>query len=316
MSAPMAEAVYLGLDVGGTKVAVGLMSESRGVFGAVQTLTSTVRDGGHPLAQLIELGQRVHREAGSPKLSGVGIALPGPVDRHRLAMRAAPTIPEFEGVSLIAPLEAAFGCPAGGDNDANGCALAEYRFGAGRGFSTMLYVTVSTGIGGGVVMDGRVFRGATGTAAEFGHQVILPTGGPLCDCGGNGCLETLASGRGIAALARRAFGDEDHRSALDVAELARAGNPIARAVWNEAALYLGIGLSNLINLFDPGAIILGGGVGYGAFDLLAPRVSQVVWERCMPSLARKTPILCAELREDLGVASAVALVMERLEEES
>lgn len=310
----MAEPVYLGLDVGGTKIAVGLMSEERGVFGTVRTSTTSLRAEGRPLEALIALGRQVHREAGSPRLSGAGISLPGPVDRTRLTMLAAPTIPEFAGVSLLQPLEEAFGCPVGGDNDANGCALAESRFGAGRGYSPVLYVTVSTGIGGGVVIDGSVFRGATGTAAEFGHQVILPDGGPACGCGGTGCLETLASGRGIAALARRVFGDDLERTADDVAALARAGQPAALAVWDEAAVYLGAGLSNLINLFDPGAVILGGGVGCGAFDLLEPRVSLFLASRCMPSLGRRTPILRAALGEDLGVASAVALVMERLEE--
>jgi glucokinase len=308
----MAEAVYLGLDVGGTKIAAGLMSEERGVFGTIRTSTASLRAGGRPLEALIALGRRVHHDAGCPALTGVGIALPGPVRRESLTMLAAPTIPEFQGVSLRQPLEEAFGCPAGGDNDANGCALAESRFGAGRGYSPVLYVTVSTGIGGGVVIDGRVYRGATGTAAEFGHQVILPAGGPPCDCGGSGCLETLASGRGIARLGRRVFGDDGVYTADEIAILARFGNPGATSIWDEAGMYLGAGISNLINLFDPGAVILGGGVGCGAFDLLEPRVSEFLAARCMPSLGRKTPILPAALGEDLGVASAVALVRERL----
>ncbi len=311
-SALMAERVYLGLDVGGTKVAVGLMSEERGVFGTVRTSTAGLRTGGRPLDALIGLGRQVHRDAGLPPLAGVGLALPGPVERDSLTMLAAPTLPEFAGVSLLRPLQDAFDCPVGGDNDANGCALAESRFGAGRGYPSILYVTISTGIGGGVVIDGSVYRGATGTAAEFGHQVILPTGGPPCDCGGSGCLETLASGRGLARLARRIFDDTIERSADELAALSRAGDQTATAVWDEAALYLGTGLSNLVNLFDPGAIILGGGVGCGAFDLLEPRVNRFLAERCMPSLRRNTPVLCAALGEDLGVASAVALVRERL----
>jgi glucokinase len=314
MNAVPADPVYLGLDVGGTKIAVGLMSEARGVFGTLRTSTASLRADGRALEALIALGRRVHCEAGCPPLTGVGLALPGPVDRASLTMLAAPTIPEFAGASLLKPLEEAFGCPAGGDNDANGCALAESRFGAGRGYPSVLYVTVSTGIGGGVVIDGRVYRGATGTAAEFGHQVILRTGGPPCDCGGSGCLETLASGRGVSRLARRLYGDNRERPADELADLARAGDGTALEVWDEAGAYLGAGISNLINLFDPGVILLGGGVGCGAFDLLEPRLSRFLAARCMPTLTRRTPILRAALGEDLGVASAVALVQERLQE--
>lgn len=300
---------YLALDVGGTKVAAGVVSAAGEVLSHLRTRTADLRAGGDPLTALIALGREALAAAGNPVPAAVGAALPGPVAHAELRMLSAPTLPEFENVPLAAPLQAAFGCPAAGDNDANGCALAESRFGAGKGAARVVYFTVSTGIGGGIVLDGRVYRGARGTSAEFGHQVIQPLGGPLCDCGNTGCLEVLASGRGIARRAREAFQDPA-LTADAVAEAARRGDPTARRVWEETALYLGLGVSNVINIVDPDVVVLGGGVGVGAADLLLEPVRQVVRQRCMPSLSRDTPILRAALGEELGLVSAAALALE------
>jgi glucokinase len=164
------------------------------------------------------------------------------------------------------------------------------------------------------VADGQLFRGATGTSAEFGHQVVLPLGGPPCDCGSTGCLEALASGRGIAARARQAYGMEAPDPPLTaeaVAEAARRGDPIALRVWEETALYLGLGIANVINLLDPEVVVIGGGVAAGAGDLLFEEVREVVARRCMPSLARRVPILPAALGPDVGLVGAACLAMER-----
>jgi glucokinase len=311
---------YLALDVGGTKVAAGVVTGDGAVLSRLRIPTRDLRIGGNPLARLIVLGQEALDAAGGRPPAGVGITLPGPVDRRELRMRAAPTIPEFEGLPLAGALEDAFGCPAAGDNDANGCALAEARFGAGRGYSHVVYLTVSTGIGGGIVVDGRVFRGAAGASGEFGHQVLLPEGGPLCDCGNTGCLEALASGRGIAARARLAQanapeGTAPRWSRADltaevVAEAARAGDLLALRVWQETALYLGLGIANAINILDPDVVVLGGGVATGAADLLFPSLREVVSRRCMPSLRRSVPILPTALGADVGLIGAACLAME------
>lgn len=306
---------YLGLDVGGTKTAAGVVSAEGAVLSYLRVSTPDLRAGGDPLPKLIRLGReavtkaRLEEEAPGAALDGVGIALPGPVDRREVRMLAAPTIPEIEGVPLAPAVAEAFGCPAAGDNDANACALAESRFGAGRGHSHVVYFTVSTGIGGGIVVDRRAFRGAGGTSAEFGHQVILPEGGPLCDCGNRGCLEALASGRGIAARAQALMGQEV-LTAEAAAEAARAGNPAALRVWEETALYLGLGIANVINILDPEVIVVGGGVAAGAGDLLFARVRKVVGERCMPSLGRRVPILPAALGPEVGIVGAACLAME------
>jgi glucokinase len=306
--------LFLGLDAGGTKTAAGVVTPAGEVLSHVRISTAELRLG-DALANLIELGRRAMADAGVERVAAVGAALPGPADAAELRLLAAPTIPEWEHVSLAAPLREAFRCPVAGDNDANAAALGEARFGAGRGRSQVVYFTVSTGIGGGIVADGRIFRGARGTSAELGHQVILPEGGPPCGCGGHGCLEALASGRGIAARARQALGvpSGEPFSAEDAARLARAGNTAALRVWEDTALYLGIGVCNAVNLLDPEVVVLGGGVATGAADLLLPGVRRVVAERCMPRLARPVEVVTAELGPAVGVVGAACLAMAAVE---
>lgn len=312
---------YLGFDLGGTKVAVGVVREDGVVLSHVRGATQEMRAGGDPFGAILELGHEAvdaaQAEMGSARLAGVGIALPGPADPAGIRMLAAPTIPEIEGICLQPVLEAAFGCPAAGENDANACALAEARFGAGRGAGLVVYMTVSTGIGGGIVDGGRVFRGSRGTSGEFGHQVILPVGGPACDCGGSGCLEALASGRGIARRARIAYAEAGERSGPEleaitaewVAGRVRAGDAVALRVWEETLLFLTAGVSNVINLIDPDVVILGGGVSTGAQDLIFGPLRERVAARCMPSLARNTPIVPAALGPEVGIVGATCLVM-------
>lgn len=305
---------YLGLDIGGTKVAAGVVTRDGAVLSRVQEATADLRRGGDPLTEIVRLGRHAVREAGGGRVRGVGAALPGPVDRTGPRMLAAPTIPELTNVALEGPLREAFGCPVAGDNDANGCALAESMFGAGRGREHVVYLTVSTGIGGGVVIRGRLLRGARGTSAEFGHQVILPDGGPTCACGGRGCLETLASGTAIAARARVLFGGNDEPlealTAEWVAERVHTGDERAVRLWTEVASYLGAGISNIINILDPDVVVLGGGVSTGAGELLLAPVRRYVSERCMPSLARDVSILEAQLGSEAGIVGAACLVME------
>jgi len=314
--------IILGLDLGGTKVAAGLVTLDGEVLARTQLATLELRADGDPLAGIIAMGKSLLLQTPDCELLAVGVALPGPVDRGSLRLLAAPTIPEIEGLPLAAALEEAFGCPAAGDNDANGAALAESRFGAGAGCSHVVYFTISTGIGGGFVVDGRVYRGSGGTATEFGHQCVQPADGPRCDCGAYGCLEALASGRGIERRARRTAErvGESHTpgwrlergmiTAESVADAARNGEPLARKLWSETADWLGIGISNVINILDPSIVVLGGGVATGAADLLLDPIREVVARRCMPSVARKTPIVPAALGVEVGVVGAACLAME------
>ena len=321
MTEPAAAEAYLGLDLGGTKVAVGLVSPDGTVLARTQAPTSELRATGDPLAAILRLGTELLRQHPIP-LRGVGVALPGPTDRAQVMQLVAPTIPEIASVPLGPRLREAFGCEATGDNDANAAALAEARFGAGKGAEAVVYFTVSTGIGGGIVESGRVLRGTSGTSAELGHQIVVPLGGPPCDCGGSGCLEALASGRGIARRARAALAasdtprswcwpeDASQVTAEVVAAAARVGDPAALKVWADTVLYLAAGVSNVINILDPSVVVLGGGVATGAQDLLFEPLREAVRQRCMPSLGRVVPILPAALGQQVGVVGAACLAME------
>jgi len=205
-------------------------------------------------------------------------------------------------------------------NDAKLAALGEYRFGAGKGVTTLVYLTISTGIGGGVVERGRLYLGAHGWATELGHTIVEPHG-PPCACGGRGCLEALAAGPAIAlqaqerirageasALSGMVEGRPDRISALEVVAAARSGDSLAQQVMGRAGFYLGIGMVNFIHAFDPEKIIVGGGVSK-AGDLLFSPARAVIAERAMTQEWRQVPIVPAKLGDDVGLVGAVALVL-------
>lgn len=313
---------YLGIDVGGTKVAVGLVTGEGRVLSHVREPTAEARRSPGILASLVRLSRRAAAEAGVEwgSLAAAGIVLPGPTDPRGPTMLAAPTIPELEGVPLSPSLGVELGLPLAGDNDANAIALAEARFGAARGARVAVYLTISTGIGGGVVADGQLFRGASGTAGEFGHLVVEPDGEP-CACGGAGCLETVASGPAIARRARRllprhpesVLADRSWRAGRSwdahlLADAARQGDAMALHVWEDVGERLGLAVASIINLFDADCVVLGGGV-MGAADLLLPTLRQVAAERAMPVLGRPVSVAPAALGEDAGIVGAAALGM-------
>jgi glucokinase len=213
-----------------------------------------------------------------------------------------------------------FGLPTSLENDANAAALAEHRFGAGRGVDHMIYVAASTGIGGGFILDGRLYRGATGAAAEVGHMTILPHG-PRCGCGNRGCLEALASGTAIAREAREriargtptliaelAEGDLDRITAKMVAQAAEQGDGEAREIIDAAMIYLGVGMANLVNLLNPQLLVIGGGLTKMGARLFDP-VRRAVDRQAFPATAAAVEIKCAELREEVGLLGAAAVAM-------
>lgn len=209
-------------------------------------------------------------------------------------------------------LTAHFSLPVVLEMDANAAALGELWRGAAQGLQTFAFVIVGTGIGAGIVLDGRVVHGAHGVAGEIGHTVIIPNG-PLCGCGKHGCLEALSSGLAIArrANATLKLGRETRLSELGeplttqhVVAAARAGDAVAAEVLDDAAYYLGIGLANLITLLDPQAVVLGGGVGWGAYDLLLPPLRRSVQQHLNYWAARETPILPAGAGEQAGLLGA------------
>ncbi len=308
----------LGLDFGGTKLACGLWRVGdAGLCATRRQPTDAAGGATGSLAQMLAMARALLAEGGvaAGQLAGVGVSFGGHVDAARGVILRSVHVGGWEGFPLRDHVRAEFGVPAQVENDANAAALAEARFGAGRGHSSLLYVTISTGIGGGLVVDGQIYRGAHGMAREIGHTVVAPDG-LLCPCGRRGCLEAVAAGPAIAraaqarldadpSLASRLRGQATLR-AEDVAQAARDGDTLALATLDTAFTYLGLGLANAVNLLDPGLVVLGGGVtriGAPLFD----RVCAVVAERALVPC----DIVPALLGDDVGVWGGVAVIERR-----
>lgn len=303
----------LALDIGGTKLAVAVVTADGSAHGLLVEPTRR-EDGWRTVTRrLFDMGRRAVAEANVGEVQAVGIACGGPLDAPSGLLLSPPHLPGWIDVP-IGPLAAdAFGVPFALENDATVGAVAEYRFGAGRGTSTMLYLTVSTGIGGGAIIDGLLHRGAAGNGAELGH-ITVHRGGRLCTCGRRGCVEAYASGTSIAQRAREALtaGEPSTLAALptltaaDVSAAAAAGDPLAGAVWTETVDLLGAAVTDLVNVFEPDLVVLGGGVTRAGAGLIEP-VRDLVAREAMAPAARTARIVRAELGDLVCVVGAGAI---------
>ena len=253
--------LILALDYGGTKHTAAVAAAGGREWLARERVSSPPgADAAWDQAAMLELARRVLAKAPG-RLVAVGVSFGGPVDAAAGVVRLSHHVPGWENTPLAARLSAEFGAPVAIGNDANVAALGEWRFGAGRGCDSLLYVTVSTGIGGGWVLGGRIWDGADGAAGEIGHIVVLP-GGAECICGKRGCLEVEACGRAIARRTRETLGAAAPSDLTGewVARAALSGDARAQAVMDQAARLLGQGLGGAINLMNPQLVVLGGGV--------------------------------------------------------
>ena len=303
-------AYLVGVDIGGTKIAVGI-SAPNGQLAAVERLATRHYASG--VEALSAVADRVHamREAlgiAPRELLAAGVGSPGPLLGSRLGR--SPNLPGWEGTDLRVGLEA-LNCPVFVQNDATAAAIGEWRFGAGQGCQNMVYVTVSTGIGSGLILGGRPYAGVDGNAGEIGHLVMKPDG-PQCHCGRAGCLETLASGTAIARRGQESRADSPYLSRLsavttvDVFGGASAGDPVCVAIIADAARYLGLGVSYLIDLLNPERIVFGGGV-MGAGTVFLQQIAEQAACFSLPDLFRGAALQLAGLGENSGVLGAVAV---------
>jgi len=314
--------LLLALDFGGTKhtAAVALAGERR--WRAHRRVSSPPNaDAEHDLQTMYSLARAV---LGGDRPAAVGVSFGGPVEATTGTVRLSHHVPGWENVPLRAMLEAEFGAPASVDNDANVAALGEHRFGAGQGCDSLLYVTVSTGVGGGWILNGCPWRGAEGMAGEIGHTVVDPSG-PLCLCGKRGCVERLASGPYIARRARewlkaqpdrgrvlRALSGDDPEAVTAelVSRAAAQGDDLAWEALERSAWALGVGIGNAANLVNPQRVILGGGVTK-AGERWWTVVRRVARETALPEVHFE--IVPAALGDDAPLWGAVALAEERLQ---
>jgi glucokinase len=247
-------------------------------------------------------------------ITAIGMASPGPLDPNTGVVLATPNIPEWINFPLTEKLSAHFGVPAYLDNDANLGALGEWKFGAGKGHHDVLYLTISTGIGGGVIIDDRLLHGYHGLAAELGHVIVL-AGGPVCSCGYKGHLEALAAGPAIVRYVREQLdagkkselSDTEELNARLIAEAAERGDNLAKSAYARAGEYLGIGVASFLHTFDPSVVIFGGGVSQSGPLLFDPFEISLHKHVFNPHYLEKLVITKAALGDDAGLLGALAL---------
>jgi glucokinase len=303
---PPARAV-LGLDIGGTKIAAGVVAPDGSVRGFVSAPAEAERGPDDTLERLFELGRRAVAESGVAwdTVEAVGIGCGGPLDSANGILVAPMHLHGWRDVPVTELATAALGRPAVLDNDAVAACAGEHRYGAGRGTNDMVYLTISTGVGGGAVIDGALHRGRTGNGGELGH-VTVDWHGRLCDCGRRGCLEAYCSGTSIAERAQEA--GMHGATAADVARAARAGDAVATRIWDETCEALACGITSIVNLFEPEIVVLGGGVVRTGEQLLAP-VRELVSAQ---AIGDAVPVVAAELGDAVGVVGAATIAYERL----
>ena len=302
------------IDIGGTKIALGLVSEEGRLL--LQTVFPTepergFEDGmGRVRAALLKLLEETGTSPADPTgLRGVGVGCTGPLDPFSGVIgHNADTLPSWQDHNLVEGLSA-LGVPVIVENDADAAALGEYTWGVGRGSARFLYVTFSTGIGSGAILDRKLYRGVDGSHPEIGHSIMDPNG-PPCYCGAIGCWEMLASGTALAAWfnARRMGGAE--LSAQQICALAEQGDPLAQSAVQREADYLGLGLANLVTFFVPDVIALGGGV-IKSWPLFKERVRQVVAQNTRMVPSEKVRILPARLGDAAALLGAAQAWLDR-----
>ena len=307
--------VALAFDLGGTELRAALV-DREGALRAFATTPTLASDGYEAvIGQMELLATRIRAEQPGLTVASIGVGAPGPLDPVAGIVIAPPTLAGWNNVPLAAILQQRFGLPTRLENDANAAALGEWRFGAGRGTQSMVFVTVSTGIGGGVIADGRILHGRRGLAAEIGHMTITAEGEP-CFCGNVGCFEAVACGTALGRRAskttvagdgsalRRLSGDSDV-TGRHVVEAARAGDPQALALLDDEARWLGIGFTNLLHLYSPDVIVMGGGIANG-LDLMQNRIDITIRSRAMVAY-RDVPVVAATLGNHAGLVGAASL---------
>jgi glucokinase len=292
------------VDIGGTKIAVGVVDDNGKVL--AQTQAPTDPDHYDNGIQLIARMLRETAQSAGVELRGIGIGSTGPVDPMRGEFGDVDFLPGWRGKNPVRDLAEMFDLRVALENDGDAAALAEAGWGAGRNRSRLIYVTVGTGIGGGIVIDGKLYRGVDGAHPEVGHHVVDPAG-PACSCGFHGCWESLAAGPAMVTWleshAPANYLQREGITAKRICELAQQGDAVALEAVEHEALYLGLGLANLINLFTPDAIVLSGSVMKSA-SLFLDRIRTVIRRGCRFVPAEKTELTLASLGDDTNLIGA------------
>lgn len=310
----MEKKYVVGVDLGGTKIYTALVDLDGNMI-KEKTVETLVQEGEQAVAnRIMSTIEAVIEGVDKNLIKAIGIGSPGPLDVKNGIIVENSNLP-FKNFEIVKVIKERFELPTYLDNDANVATLGEFMFGAGKGTRNMVYITVSTGVGGGAVLDGRLFRGSTGNALEVGHMTVS-TEGPRCGCGNVGCAESFASGTAIGKRAKEAvttnvrtsLKNYDNVTAKEVFIEAANGDRVAEEILNTALVYLGITVGNVISNFDPEKVVLGGGVINGG-EIVLETVKREVAARCLKPFVDNCSIEKAVLGGKAGVLGAAALAI-------
>ena len=310
----------IGIDVGGTNVKIALV-DSDGKIGYSNTIPTRAEMGYEYTINNMKQAIRdlmTETKLSAKDIEGIGFGLPGQVDFKSGIVRLITNIPGWVEIPLAKMIEDEFHIPTRIDNDVRCAALGELNFGAGKGCENLICITVGTGIGSGLIINGRLVRGASNAAGEIGHIKLQMHDGPICGCGDTGCLEAFASGPSIVAMAEeyilggkstkyREMANGGAITPFIVAEAAKAGDPVARRIFTRMGEYIGIGMASVVNLLNPERIIVGGGVA-DAGDILLNPLKETIKNRAMKIAGETVQVVPAQLGNTAGVIGASLLI--------
>lgn len=307
----------IGVDVGGTNIKIALVDREGHISYSNSIPTRAEMGYEYTISAMKQAIKDLMTETKTDKnsIEGIGFGFPGQIDYKNGIVKNAPNIPGWVEIPITSTMEKEFGIPTKVDNDVRCAALGELNFGAGKGCQNLVCITVGTGIGSGLIVNGKLVRGASNAAGEIGHIKLQMTGGPICGCGDTGCFEAFASAPSIVAMAQdyikggkstkyREFGEI---TSYSVAQAALEGDGVAKRIFNIIGEYLGIGLASVVNLLNPEKIIIGGGVAESG-DLLFNPIRKVISERTLEISGSAVEVVPAKLGNTAGVIGASLLI--------
>ena len=308
----------IGIDVGGTNVKIALVDDKGSILYSNSVPTRAEMGYEYTVNNIKQAIRDLMSETKVTGIEGIGFDFPGQIDYKNGIVRLAPNIPGWVNIPIAKIIEDEFKIPTRIDNDVHCAALGELNFGAGKGCENFICMTVGTGIGSGIVINGKLVRGASNAAGELGHIKLQMHEGPLCGCGDHGCLEAFASGPSIVAMAEeyilggkstkfRELASGGEITPFIVAEAAKQGDPVARRIFARIGEYIGFGLSSVVNLLNPEKIIIGGGVA-DAGDILLDPIKETIKKRAMVVAGSAFEIVPAKLGNTAGVIGASLLI--------
>ncbi len=320
------DTIALGIDLGGTKILSAVINSRGEILAQDYNITPAEKDYKAIIEATAEsVGKTLDQaQISISELITVGLAVSGPSNPQSGILYTSPHLPVMKDVPILDIIEKKLGKKTFLINDANAAAFGEMRFGAARGFHNIIYITLSTGIGGGIIIDGRIYAGTIGTAGEIGHMTINDEG-PICDCGNRGCWETLASGTALAREATRRIGEGAETSILrhagediekitakEVHAAARENDNLAKELITVTGYYVGVGLANLVNIFNPEIIVIGGGLSNIGDMLLKPAYEEAK-KRAFAQPYQSVRFARAELGSNSGVIGAAVFALDEIE---